>query len=63
MLVLSRKIGEQLIIQTPMGEVRVTLVDICHMNQARLGIDAPREWTIHRMELMPPEPPERPSRG
>lgn len=49
MLVLSRKLGEQIYI----GEnVCITVVDI-DRGKIRLGIEAPREVAIYRKELMP----------
>lgn len=47
MLVLSRKIGEEIIIG---DNVRVMVVAI-RGNQVRLGFSAPGEVTIHRAEL------------
>jgi carbon storage regulator len=47
MLVLSRRIGETVIIG---GEVRVTVLRI-RGTQARLGIDAPENVSVHREEV------------
>ena len=47
MLVLTRKIGEEIIIDE---EICVTIVDI-RENQVRLGITAPRETTVDRREI------------
>lgn len=47
MLVLSRKLGESIVID---GEIRVTLVKI-DRNQVRVGIEAPRSVSIYREEL------------
>lgn len=47
MLVLSRRVGERLLIG---DKVVVTLVRI-GPNAVRLGIDAPKEWNIVREEL------------
>jgi len=47
MLVLSRKLGEQIIID---DHIRITVVAI-HGNQVRLGISAPRDVEIHREEV------------
>ncbi len=47
MLVLTRRIGETLII----GEdIRVTILDVSG-NQVRLGVTAPREVPVHREEV------------
>ncbi len=46
MLVLSRKVDEQIII----GDVTITIVDI-RGDKVRLGIDAPKEVSIHRAEI------------
>jgi carbon storage regulator CsrA len=47
MLVLTRKIGEQLIIG---DDIRITVAEICG-NQVRLGIAAPPEICVLRKEL------------
>ena len=47
MLVLSRKVGEQLVID---DHIRITVVGI-HGNQVRLGISAPRDVAVHREEI------------
>ncbi len=47
MLVLSRRKGETITI----GEnITVTIAEICG-NQVRLGIDAPRDIEVHRLEI------------
>jgi carbon storage regulator len=49
MLVLSRKLGEKIII----GEnITITVVDI-DRGKIRLGIEAPRDVPIFRQELLP----------
>lgn len=48
MLVLSRKLGEQIVIN---NNITVTIVDIDH-GKIRLGVDAPREVPIFRKELL-----------
>jgi carbon storage regulator len=49
MLVLSRKLGEKIFI----GEnICITVVDI-DRGKIRLGIEAPREVSIYRQELLP----------
>lgn len=47
MLVLSRRLNETLIIG---DDVKVTVLGI-NGNQVRLGIDAPREISVHREEV------------
>ena len=47
MLVLTRRIGETLIIR---DNIRVTLLDVSG-NQIRLGVTAPREVPVHREEV------------
>lgn len=47
MLVLTRKCGEGIIIG---DDVRITVVDV-RGNSIRLGIDAPRDKKIHRLEV------------
>lgn len=47
MLVLSRKAGESIVIH---NMVTVTIVEI-RGDKVRLGIDAPREVSVHRSEI------------
>ena len=47
MLILTRKIGESVMIGE---EVTVTVLDV-KGNQVRLGINAPKDVTVHREEL------------
>ena len=47
MLVLSRRIGETLIIG---DDVKVTILGVSG-NQARIGISAPKEVSVHREEI------------
>lgn len=47
MLVLSRKIGETICIS---GNITVTVVDI-RGDKVRLGINAPKDITVHRQEV------------
>ena len=48
MLVLSRKVGEEIVIG---DNIRVRIVSV-QGNQIRLGFDAPREVSIQRAELL-----------
>jgi carbon storage regulator len=48
MLVLSRKLNEKIVIN---GNIVVTVVKI-DRNQIRLGLEAPRDVTIQREELL-----------
>jgi carbon storage regulator len=47
MLILTRKIGQKILIG---DDVQVTLLSISG-NQVRMGLDAPREVSIHREEI------------
>lgn len=47
MLVLSRRMGESLVIA---DEIRLTVLGVSG-GQVRLGIEAPRNITIHREEI------------
>ena len=47
MLVLSRKIGETIIIG---DEVTLTVLN-CQKNNVRIGLNAPKEVAIHREEI------------
>jgi carbon storage regulator len=49
MLVLSRKLGERIVID---GNIVVTVVKI-DRNQVRLGIDAPKDVSVYREEIAP----------
>ncbi len=51
MLVLSRKRDESIVLGPPNGDlVEVTVIDI-RGDKVRLGIQVPREWTLHRKEV------------
>lgn len=56
MLVLSRLVGEKLVLQTAHGEVTVTVVDV-RGDKVRLGFEAPKDVSIWRSELLPERPP------
>jgi len=48
MLVLTRSVGERLIIGD--GEITLTILDV-RGNQVRLGVDAPKSVAVHREEI------------
>ena len=47
MLILTRKIGESLIIG---DDVEITVLSV-RGNQAKLGVNAPKEIAVHRQEI------------
>ena len=49
MLILTRRLGERLVIGEN-GEIKVTILAI-KGNQIRLGVEAPKEITVHREEI------------
>jgi carbon storage regulator len=49
MLVLSRKLGEKIVIN---GNIVVTIVKI-DRNQIRIGIEAPKDIPVYRNEIAP----------
>jgi carbon storage regulator CsrA len=56
MLVLSRKKDETILLKTSNNEdIRITVVKIDNKNKVRLGIEAPREVSVIRSELMTKE--------
>ncbi len=48
MLVLTRSVGQRLIINE--GEIKLNVLEI-KGNQVRIGVDAPRNITVHREEI------------
>ncbi len=48
MLVLTRSVGERLIINN--GEVKLSILEV-KGNQVRIGIDAPKHISVHREEI------------
>lgn len=56
MLVLSRYVGDKIVLRHPdFGDIVVTLVDV-DRNKVRLGFDASRDVKIFRSELLEPPP-------
>ena len=51
MLVLSRKVAEQICITAPDGTVITLMMVEVRGDKARIGIDSPREWHVHRAEV------------
>lgn len=51
MLVLSRKVGEEIIIGNGPDAVRIVLVEIKGPEKVRIGIVAPRHISVHRKEV------------
>ena len=52
MLVLGRKRGERLAIDTPAGRIWVLVIDAPIGGKVRLGIDAPADVQVTREELL-----------
>lgn len=48
MLVLSRRIGEEILVG---DDVRIRVLDV-NGSRVRIGVDAPKEVPVHRAELM-----------
>ena len=56
MLVLSRKKDETILLKTANNEnIKITVVKIDNKNKVRLGIEAPREVSVIRSELLSKE--------
>ena len=51
MLLLTRRIGQTIVISTPLGPVYVTVMSIDAGERVRLGIAANEEIVVHRSEL------------
>ena len=47
MLILTRRIGEQLVID---GKIQITVLGV-RGHQIRIGVDAPKDVTVHRKEV------------
>jgi len=55
MLVLSRKKDEMIILRGPnMDDIKITVVRIDNRNKVRIGIEADKEITVLRSELISP---------
>lgn len=61
MLILTRKVGERIMIDD--GRVVITVVEIKDGKTARIGIDAPQEIDIHREEVFDALVRDRQRRG
>lgn len=61
-LVITRKLGEVVVIGEGPDAVVVTVVDI-DRGRIRLGFTAPKDVPIYRRELLPPAPPSTPNEG
>ena len=51
MLVISRAINESFTIHTPAGLVTVQVCGITGYGEVKIGIQAPRDWPIHRSDI------------
>jgi carbon storage regulator len=52
MLVLARKVSEKIIISNPIGENIIICIVNKDGNQVKIGINAPKEFKIHREEII-----------
>lgn len=59
MLVLTRKLGERIVIGSGPNTITVVVVDI-DGGKIRLGIEAPRDVPIYRQELLTTNPGAKP---
>jgi carbon storage regulator len=50
MLILTRKLGESIVIGEGPAAIKLTVVDI-ERGKVRLGCEAPKEIPIHRLEI------------
>lgn len=50
MLILTRRIGESIIIGEDANKITVTILGIRN-NQVRVGIEAPQSISVHRQEI------------
>ncbi len=51
MLVLSRKVGEKILIGTGANAISIIVVDV-YQGKVKLGIEAPRDIPVFRSELL-----------
>ena len=51
MLVLSRKVNEKIVVTSPDGTLITLMLVEIRGDKARIGIDAPKAWSIHRAEI------------
>lgn len=51
MLVLSRHVDEEIVLETKQGDIRI-MVTAVRGNKVRLGIEAPKDINIYRTEWM-----------
>ncbi len=54
MIVLQRGREEKVIIQTPQGDVVITVLAIRGESSVKLGFECPREILVHRSEILVP---------
>jgi carbon storage regulator len=54
MLVLSRKLGEKIVLDTPTGDIVLCIAGIAG-GTVRVGIEAPQDVSIFRAELLKEE--------
>jgi len=52
MLMLSRRVGEIIIVQNGDETIQIKVVEIIGSNKVRIGIDAPEEYSIVRAEIV-----------
>jgi len=63
MLVLSRKAGEKIILQTSDGPITIVVTSVRSASNVGIGIQAPSSIGITRSELLSPLPKEAPLAG
>jgi len=50
MLVLTRKVGQEILVGTPPDQIRVVVVEIRSGRQVKIGVDAPPHIVVQRPE-------------